>query len=168
VCPCVDYLQWAAIDTITQKTNWRLRLHETSGFNFVYKKKMWNRKIKYYLYPVMTSVCITLEYRTIVCYDARFDPKTTLVNMLWICRKGPPVIFDATIPHERFTNWLSVFYVNCYTDSFKIEFILQMYFYLLFYVVKCYIHTQSLSIHGKRILGKALLLFHLRCCFWPS
>ena len=31
----------------------------------------------------MTSVCITSEYCTLIYYDARFDPKTILVNMLW-------------------------------------------------------------------------------------
>jgi len=46
---------------------------------------------------------------------------------------------------------------NCYAHEFKIELILQMYFY----VVKCYKHTQSLCIHGKQILCKALFLFPL-------
>ena len=43
--------------------------------------------------------------RTILYYDARFDPKTILINMLWIRRMGPPVIFDTTIPRDRVINF---------------------------------------------------------------
>ena len=44
----------------------------------------------------MTSVRNTSEYHTLICYDARFDPKTIRVNMVWIRRKGPP---DVSVCH---------------------------------------------------------------------
>ena len=42
---------------------------------------VWNHKIIVYSY-MMTTVCITLEYRTIFHYDAHFNPKANFVNTL--------------------------------------------------------------------------------------
>ena len=55
-------------------------LCKTSGRNLVKKLFMWNHKIN--VFPVMTSVCVTLEYHTLIYYDAYFDTKTILVSML--------------------------------------------------------------------------------------
>ena len=36
------------------------------------------------------SVCSTSEYRTIIHFDAHFDPKVILINMLWMQRNSAP------------------------------------------------------------------------------
>ena len=39
---------------------------------------------------VMTSACSISEYRTIIKFDARFDPNVMLPNMLWMQRNSAP------------------------------------------------------------------------------
>ena len=47
----------------------------------------------------MIGVGVTSECRTQIYSDARFDPKTIIENMHWMCRKrlSMPVISDSTI-----------------------------------------------------------------------
>ncbi len=82
----VDYIPLVAFDIIILKTSpSSAKSSQVVGpFTFVVLNKigfMWNREITT-CSSVMTSVCITSEYRTITHFDARFDPKAILVNML--------------------------------------------------------------------------------------
>ena len=80
--PCLYYLPWVTIDTILfiKSADTQPRLHETSGFKFVTQFESCGT-IRQIILPVMTSVCITPEYHTIIYYDARFDPQTIRINM---------------------------------------------------------------------------------------
>ena len=49
----------------------------------------------------MTSVCRTSEYRTIIHFYAHFDPKVTLVNMLWMQGNSVCVLSDVTTGHPE-------------------------------------------------------------------
>ena len=51
---------------------------------------------------MMTSVFSTTEYRTLIYFDGRFDPKVILINMLLMQRNSAP---DASMCPVRRHNW---------------------------------------------------------------
>ena len=71
--------------------------------------------------------------RTMIHFDAHFDLKAVLINMLWMHRKSPPicVISDATIPRDLIDNYISAFRGNCYTGIQLILYYKCIYLHLL-------------------------------------
>ena len=86
----MDHDMAAAIDRIiTLKTNRRLQWSWSSEqasakqLASIFLHNIHKESSDKCVFPMMTNVCSTSEYRTIINFNTRFDPNVFSVNMLW-------------------------------------------------------------------------------------
>ena len=60
----------------------KLRQASAKQLASIFQTNLFVRNLKINVFLMMSSICSTLEYCTLIHFDTHFDPKVILVNML--------------------------------------------------------------------------------------